>query len=620
MPAATKRKASNGSPSSSNTRATRSNGTNGEASTNGSSSSKKVKTTKSSTASNTTDPIRRPHPLHKAAEDNGVVLRQFYPPEMSTARVNAYLKGELSTPMQVLDKAVEETAEQMEQVEAPAKGSPVIHYFKSDLRTKDNRGLSQASKLAQENDVPLVGLYIVSPQDWEAHNTAPVRVDLVLRTLSILKEDLAKLNIPLWIETVEDRKKIPRRIMELMDKWKARHLFANLEYEPDELRRETKLVRLCASQGKAMTVVHDTCAVPPGELESGSGKQYSVYTPWFRAWKQHIHDDEDVIGIADNIAKVSDKISGQLPKELFKSLIPQAPKGKRLTDEEKERFRDLWPAGEHQALSRLEQFCETRLSEYADNRDIPSAGATSSLSPYLASGSLSARTVIHTASDRANASNLNGGSNGFRVWVSEVAWRDFYKHVLVGWPYIAMNKPFKADYASIAWATEDSDAKFEAWTQGRTGYPMVDAAMRQLLNEGWVHNRSRMVVASFLSKDLLVDWRRGEQWFMRHLVDGDVASNIGGWGFSASVGVDPQPYFRVFNPYRQSERFDPDGEYIRKWVPELVNIEGNAIHEPYARGAADEARQAGYPEPIVVHKEAREAALTAYKRVLGKEQ
>ena len=532
----------------------------------------------------------------------------------------AYINGKLKTPMTVLDTAVEETAEQMAEVDASAKGSLVVHYFKSDLRMKDNRALSQASKLAQENGAPLVGLYVVSPQDWEAHNTAPVRVDLVLRTLSILKEDLAKLNIPLWIETVQDRKHVPQRILELMDQWKARHLFANLEYEPDELRRETKLVRLCASQGKAMTVVHDTCAVAPGELESGSGKQYSVYTPWFRAWKQHIHDDEDVIAMADDVVKVSDKAREQLPKELFKCAVPDAPEGKRLTDEEQKRFLDLWPAGEHQALSRLEQFCETRLTEYADSRDFPSAGATSSLSPYLASGAISARTVIHTASDRANASSLNGGSNGFRVWVSEIAWRDFYKHVLVGWPHMAMNKPFKHEYASIEWATEDSDTKFEAWTQGRTGYPMVDAAMRQLLHEGWMHNRCRMVVASFLSKHLLVDWRRGEQWFMRHLVDGDVASNTGGWGFSASVGVDPQPYFRIFNPYRQSERFDPDGEYIRQWVPELADIEGNAIHEPYARGSGDAAKEAGYPEPIVVHKEAREAALTAYKRVLGKEQ
>ncbi|CAK7216166.1 DNA photolyase phr1 [Sporothrix eucalyptigena] len=620
MPTApSKRKASNGSPSSSSGASEHVNGTKG---TNGSSSTKKAKTTKSSSrSSNTSDPLRRPHPLHEVGEQNGVILRQFYPAEMSTARVMAYINGDLPTPMDVLNRTIEETASQIAQVDLPDKGSPVVHWFKSDLRVHDNRGLRQASTLAQENSAPLIGLYIVSPQDWEAHNTAPVRVDLVLRTLSVLKDDLARLNIPLWIETVEDRKQVPSRITELMDKWNARHLFANLEYEPDEVRRETKLLRLCASQGKALTVVHDTCAVPPGELTSGSGKQYAIYTPWYRAFKQHIHDNEEVIDLVDAPEKQLDSVRKEIPKELFSSKIPEAPEGKRLTNDEKTRFRELWPAGENEATSRLEQFCEHRMAEYADKRDIPSAGATSALSPYLATGAISARTIIHTASDRASASSLDKGNNGFRVWVSEVAWRDFYKHVLVGWPHIAMNKPFKPEYANIHWADEDADAKLKAWTQGRTGYPFIDAAMRQLLHEGWMHNRSRMVVASFLSKDLLIDWRRGEQWFMRHLVDGDVASNIGGWGFSASVGVDPQPYFRVFNPYRQSERFDPDGEYIRQWVPELADIEDNKfIHEPYGNGdAADKARKAGYPEPIVDHKKAREAALTVYKRALGRE-
>lgn len=541
---------------------------------------------------------------------------------MSTARAQAYANGDLTTPMQALDVAVDETATQMAQVGPPNGKSPVVHWFKSDLRTHDNRALAQAAMLAHENNVPLIGLYVVSPQDWEAHKTAPVRVDLVLRTLAVLKSALAKLNIPLWIETVDDRQQITRRILDRMDAWEARHLFANLEYEVDELRRETRLLRLAASEGKSVTVIHDTCVVPPGQLISGSGRTYAVYTPWFRAWKQHIHDHEDVIDLVDAPDKFPDKVRKVLlPKALFDSPIPHAPEGKQLQDDnEAARFRAMWPAGEHEATARLERFCEARLNGYARDRDVPSAEATSALSPYLATGSISARTVVQTASDRAGASSLNGGSDGFRVWVSEVAWRDFYKHVLVGWPHIAMNKPFKPAYSNLEWAVDDDDAKFEAWTAGRTGYPFVDAAMRQLLHEGWMHNRSRMVVASFLSKDLLLDWRRGEQWFMRHLVDGDLASNVGGWGFSASVGVDPQPYFRVFNPTLQSERFDPRGEYIRKWVPELCEIEDNtAIHEPYARGAKDEARAAGYPEPIVNHKEAREAALIAYKRALGRE-
>jgi len=175
-----------------------------------------------------------------------------------------------------------------------------------------------------------------------------------------------------------------------------------------------------------------------------------------------------------------------------------------------------------------------------------------------------------------------------------------------------MNKPFKPEYSNIEWSYDKGH--FKAWCEGRTGFPIVDAAMRQLLETGWMHNRCRMIVASFLSKDLLLDWRMGERFFMEHLVDGDFASNNGGWGFAASVGVDPQPYFRVFNPLLQSEKFDPDGEYIRRWVPELRDVAGNAIHEPYARGAGVQAKARGYPGPIVQHKGARERALAAYKK------
>lgn len=175
-----------------------------------------------------------------------------------------------------------------------------------------------------------------------------------------------------------------------------------------------------------------------------------------------------------------------------------------------------------------------------------------------------------------------------------------------------MNKPWKSDYSNITWSYDEEH--FAAWCEGKTGFPIVDAAMRQLNHIGYMHNRCRMIVACFLAKDLLIDWRKGERYFMEHLIDGDFASNNGGWGFSASVGVDPQPYFRIFNPLLQSEKFDPDGEYIRKWVPELAGIEGKAIHEPYNRGAGDQAKKKGYPKPIVEHKRCRERALSAYKQ------
>jgi deoxyribodipyrimidine photo-lyase len=174
-----------------------------------------------------------------------------------------------------------------------------------------------------------------------------------------------------------------------------------------------------------------------------------------------------------------------------------------------------------------------------------------------------------------------------------------------------MNKPYKPEYSNIAWSYDQDH--FAAWCEGRTGFPIVDAAMRQLNHIGYMHNRCRMIVASFLSKDLLIDWRKGERYFMEHLIDGDFASNNGGWGFSASVGVDPQPYFRIFNPLLQSEKFDPRGEYIRKWVPELKNLSDKEIHEPYGRGAGAKAKKSGYPEPIVEHKDVRQRALSAYK-------
>lgn len=176
----------------------------------------------------------------------------------------------------------------------------------------------------------------------------------------------------------------------------------------------------------------------------------------------------------------------------------------------------------------------------------------------------------------------------------------------------SMNKCFKPEFTSLEWEY-DMD-HFNAWCEGKTGYPIVDAAMRQLRHDSWMHNRTRMVVSSFLSKDLLIDWRRGERYFMEHLIDGDFASNHGGWGFGSSTGVDPQPYFRIFNPYRQSERFDPEGEYIRRWVPELRGVEAPAIHEPYERGAKEIAHRNGYPRPIVNHAESRDRALDRYKK------
>ncbi|ORY55832.1 DNA photolyase, FAD-binding/Cryptochrome [Pseudomassariella vexata] len=558
--------------------------------------------------------LREPHPFSVQAEDHGIVLRKYYPHEMSNARALAYNNNQIPRPIESLLGALEHTAESRNGIDVK---DAVVHWFKMDLRTHDNRALSLASEKAKDAGVPLIGLYVVSPQDFEAHLTAPVRVDFVMRTLQVLKHDLAKLNVPLHVETVEKRKEIPKRILEFLDEWGANHMFANMEYEVDELRREAKMVHLCAERGIAFEVVHDTCVVPPGALQSGSGKQYSVYSPWFRAWLAHIHTNPDLLTLFKAPPTFSPAARAKVAV-LFDCEMPQVPESKRLSEEDAQRLHAFWPAGEHEAMDRLEKFCQEKIGKYHQRRNVPSEAGTSSLSVHLATGTLSARTAVLYARNRNKVKKLDAGIEGVQTWISEVAWRDFYKHVLVNWPYVCMNKPFKPEYSNITWSYNASH--FAAWSQGRTGFPVIDAAMRQMAHMGWMHNRCRMIVASFLAKDLLIDWRMGERFFMENLIDGDFASNNGGWGFSASVGVDPQPYFRIFNPLLQSEKFDPNGEYIKKWIPELKGMTNKEVHDPYGRGAGAKARKAGYPERIVEHKDARARALAVYKEGLERDK
>lgn len=548
----------------------------------------------------------------RAEERAGIVQREFYPPEMSNERCKRYLDNELPRPMQVLSDILSETQAARDRISA---GESVVHWFKRDLRLEDNRGLSLASQLAKEKGIPLVCVYIVSPQDYQAHATSAVRVDFELRTLEVMKADLAELNIPLYVTTIEKRTNVPGHLLDKCKEWGAKHVFCNIEYEVDELRREVKMVEKCLKEGINFTAVHDDVVVSPGALMTGAGKQYSVYSPWFKAWIKYIHEHPHVLN-ASPPPSSNKETAKQNFSDIFSAPIPTAPSNKLLSKDEQERFAHLWPPGEHEAQARLSRFLKEKVTKYKDTRNLPAANSTSILSPHFSSGTLAARNAVRAARDANTAKRLDAGNPGIMGYISEVAWRDFYKHVLAHWPYVCMNKPFKYEYTDIEW--EYNDEHFAAWKEGRSGFPIVDAAMRQLKEMGYMHNRCRMIVASFLAKDLLLDWRMGERYFMEHLIDGDFASNNGGWGFSASTGVDPQPYFRIFNPLLQSEKFDAEGEYIRRWVPELKGVVGKAIHDPYGRGAAKEAARAGYPKPIVDHKQCRERALARYKEGLGR--
>ena len=261
---------------------------------------------------------------------------------------------------------------------------------------------------------------------------------------------------------------------------------------------------------------------------------------------------------------------------------------------------ERWPAGEQEAQRRLRDFTAHRIAEYHEARDLPAIPGTSRLSPYLAQGLLSPRQCL------AAARSLPGP--GSDTWVSELIWREFYRHVLIAWPRVSRGRAFQPQTETVVW--RNNSAEFDVWCRGQTGIPIVDAAMRQLLAEGWMHNRLRMVTAQFLTKNLLIDWRWGERYFMEHLIDGDLASNNGGWQWSASTGTDAAPYFRVFNPTSQSRRFDADGHFIRRYVPELAGITDRSIHEP----PPSVRTSCGYPVPMVDLKSSRQRAIDVFKQ------
>lgn len=365
-------------------------------------------------------------------ESYTIVQREFYPAEMSNERCAMYNNGEIPRPIEVLEKAISDTADERKKIKA---GGAVIHWYKRDLRLQDNKALHLASKKAQEAKVPLICVYLISPQDYQAHLTSAARVDFDLRTLAIMRQDLAELDIPLHVETIEVRKKLPGRLIDLAKDWKANHIFCNIEYEVDELRREAKLVEGCLKSGIDFTAVHDDTIIPPGHLQTGGGKQYAVYTPWYRSWVAHIHKNPKLLDAFDAPSKNPSSARKQFPK-IFDQPIPEAPSNKRLSKEDKERYTKLYPAGEHEAVERVKRFIEKKISDYGDNRNLPAAGATAMVSVHHTAGTLSPRTSVRLARDANKTTKLDGGNKGIMVWISEVAWRDFYKHVLAHWPYI----------------------------------------------------------------------------------------------------------------------------------------------------------------------------------------
>lgn len=385
------------------------------------------------------DVVKREEFDHSRPEEKaGIVDRRYYPAEMSNERCAMYNDNEIPRPIEVLNKTLEETNTQREKIRAGKSGEhgdAIIHWFKRDLRIRDNTGLSKAAALAKEKGVGVIGVWIMSPQDWEAHLVSPPKCDFELRSVDTMKKELDELDIPLHVETIPQRKNVTKRLIELSVEWKVKNVFCNLEYEPDELRREERLVRLMLEKGINFDPQHDDCVVPPGSLKTGAGRQFAVYSPWFRQWVAHLHAHPHVLAERSMPEKNPSGFRAKYSK-LFDTEIPDLPESKSLTDEEKTRFHALWPAGEAAALDRLERFLTEKIGRYQATRNFPAQNSTGRVSVHHAAGTLAARTSVRMARDVNSTKKLDGGIEGIRGWISEVAWRDFYRHVLVQWPYV----------------------------------------------------------------------------------------------------------------------------------------------------------------------------------------
>lgn len=489
-------------------------------------------------------------------------------------------------------------------------------WFRSDLRLKDNRALSQALSYAGTPD-GVLAVYIVSKTEWLRHDWGAVKVDFIKRNLQILQTNLQEqFNVPLIILEIDSFEQVPEELSKFSVEQDVSVVWFNNELEWDECRRDEIVESSLNSKNILCRRFDEQCIVNPGLVLTKESKPYSVFTPFKNTWLAYIESHPILLEADPLKQEIHSTIKSTNIEKVFNNLPEEL---KFQSEELKNKISEFWPAGEIEAHCRLDNFAKNRIRNYKESRDFPHLNnGTSALSPYLAIGVISARTCFLRAK-MENHGKISTGSEGICVWISELCWRDFYRHILNHFPRVARGKPFKIESDQVEWKYPKLDLKakeeFDRWCRGFTGFPIVDAAMRQMNSTGWMHNRLRMIVSSFLTKDLLIDWRYGEKYFMKKLIDGDFSSNNGGWQWSASTGTDSQPYFRIFNPKSQSERFDPSGEFIRKWVPELKSLPTETLHEPIAKLNAAKLKGIGYCEPMVDHAKARIRTIEAFKKV-----
>ncbi|WP_440873101.1 deoxyribodipyrimidine photo-lyase [Vibrio diabolicus] len=466
----------------------------------------------------------------------------------------------------------------------------ILVWFRRDLRTLDHTAL----KAALDSGQPVVACFIATPEQWREHHMAPMQADLIARRLEYLNDELESLNVPFLYKEVPSFSDCTEVISEWAKTLEATSVMANIQYEVNERELDAQVSEALASHDIDFELFHDKCVHPPTTVLNKQGEYFKVFTPFKRAWLTQFQ--MPAVTKPQEQAPLSSKILEQLEPIRFSSDFTFSYPRESSED---------WFASTNDVLKQLREFARERSDAYKEDRDFPAIDGTSQLSPYLAIGALSPRQCIA----RLYAENQqNDLTEGKATWLSEIIWREFYQHLLVFEPKLVKGKGFIDWEDKIQWSYDEQ--AFERWKTGATGYPIVDAAMRQLNQTGWMHNRLRMVVASFLTKDLHIDWRWGEAYFMSKLVDGDFAANNGGWQWSASTGCDGQPYFRIFNPISQGEKFDSDGQFVRHWVPEIKSVPNKYIHKPWTWEGFSLLE---YHKPMVDHKTEREITLRLFK-------
>ncbi|GAB4466453.1 MAG: deoxyribodipyrimidine photo-lyase [Armatimonadaceae bacterium] len=474
-----------------------------------------------------------------------------------------------------------------------------IYWFRRTIRLDDNQSLCAA--IADSEHIAPV--FILDPAILSRPDTGAARTRFLFESLSALHDALKARGGRLILRHGSPLAELERLVSETG----ATALYFAADYEPYSRERDTAVTEKMQARDVSVHTFHDHLLSPPGEiLTKSEGKPYTVYTPYMRVWFTQAFGNP--LSAPERVSVSADPHSEPLP-------LSPADFGVGSADDQEPVVR----GGEENARKQMENFlrrADGGIREYDESRDFPGIEGTSRLSAYLRMGVLSPRRLYHEVMQR-RADVREANLKSYETFLRELAWRDFYYQVLWHFPHVAQGA-FKQEFDALNW--ENNEEYFTAWCEGRTGYPFVDAAMRQMNRQAWMHNRARMVVASFLTKDLLIDWRWGERYFMEKLVDGDMAPNNGGWQWAAGTGTDAQPFFRIFNPVSQGEKFDPEGAYVKQWIPELAKVSPKFVHQPWKMSPAQQEAVGcvigrDYPAPIVDHSVQRERALALYRQV-----